>query len=418
MSSDCNSCPQEMTPIVPPIGKACNKTCDTSPKILSIDNPAEVVIFHKVMVAASLGDDTVVPPENGLYRNVLLEYEANGHVYLYSSDGIPTLLNNGLTSFNDLTDRPSYGGNVMTGSTNIPDITGDVSEIQTDLGNEVYTRESQYTELTNAIGDEEDARIAADADLAQDIADEEAARIAADAGKVDKVTGMGLSSNDYTASDVNTVSNLNRAFVTGGALSNNNTSTVTLTNSKYNPTTSNVSSETLSMPVASNTTAGVMNSTMYSQFVSMSDNITAILNGAVSISGLSANPTQAELTTAWETETGITGVINGAKINDPDNQKVWTYYTNTNTWYAATNTAQVTISQWTNSSQGTVLGSTNDGQIYAENDGTGSVNGWDTLTGRVTTLETNAVSISMTDTDPGEGAPLSANSFIAVYDAS
>lgn len=414
MSSDCNSCPQEMTPIVPSIKPGCRKTCDTAPKILSIDNPAEVVIFHKATIAASLGDDTVVVPENGLYRNVLLEYEANGHVYLYSSDGIPTLLNNGLTSFNDLTDRPLYGGVTMTGSTNIPDLTGSVSTLQDNLVNEINLRDGQYITLTDAIDDEEDARIAADSGLAQDIDDEEAARIAADAGKVDKVAGKGLSSNDYTAGDVNTVSNLDRAFVTGGVVSSD-TSTVTVTNSKYNPTTSNVTTEALAMPVASLNNAGIMNAAMYSQFDTISNNITAILNGAVSVSGLPASPSQSDLTTAWETATGITGVINGAKINDSDNQKVWTYYTNTATWYAATNTAQVTISQWTNSAQGTVLGSTNDGQIYAENDGTGSVNGWDTLKGRVTTLETNAVSISMTDTDPGEGSPLGANEFIAVY---
>ena len=414
MSSDCNSCPKEMTPIIPPMGKPCNAGCETSPKILSIDNPAEVIIFHKATIAASLGDDTDIPPENGLYRNVLLEYEANGHVYLYSSDGIPTLLNNGLTSFNDLTDRPLYGGVTMTGSTNIPDVTGDISGLQEDLADEILLRDGQYTELSTAIGDEEDARIAADALLADDIDIEEAARIAADNGKVDKVAGKGLSSNDYTAGDANTVANLNRAFVTGGAVSSD-TSTVTVTNSKYNPTTSNVTTEALSMPVASMSNAGVMNVAMYSQIDTMSNNITAILNGAVSVSGLSASPSQSDLTTAWETETGITGVINGAKINDPDNQKVWTYYTNTSTWYAATNTAQVTISQWTNAAQGTVLGSINDGQIYAENDGTGSVNGWDTLKGRVTTLESNAVTISMTNTDPGEGSPLSANEFIAVY---
>ena len=86
MSSDCNSCQP-----TPPLKPTCpKKTCDLTPKILSIDNPAEIIIFHKVVVPASLGDDTVVPPENGLYKNVLLEYEANGHVYLYSSDGIPT----------------------------------------------------------------------------------------------------------------------------------------------------------------------------------------------------------------------------------------------------------------------------------------------------------------------------------------
>lgn len=413
MGSDCNSC-QPTPPLMP---KKSGKTCDTSPKILSIDNPPEIILFHKAIIPAAMGDDTVVVPENGMYRNTLLEYEANGHVYMYSSDGIPTLLNNGLTSFNDLSDRPKYNGVEMTGSTNIPDVSGDVSTLQNGLAAEITARDDADILLRGAIDDEEDARISADAGLAQDIADEEAARIAADANKVDKVSGKGLSANDYTNADATTVSNLNRAFVTGGVVSST-TSTAAITNSKYNPTTGDATTELLSLPVASASNAGVMNSAMYTALSEATTNITAILNGAVSVSGLSASPTQAQLTTAWEQATGIlTGVINGAKINDSTNQKVWTYYTNTSTWYSATNATQVTVSQWTNSALGTVIGSSTDGQIFAETNGTGSVNGWDTLKGRVTTLESNQVSISMTDTDPGEGAPLSANQFIAVYDS-
>lgn len=410
MGSDCNSC-QPTPPLMP---KKSGKTCDTSPKILSIDNPPEIILFHKAIIPAAMGDDTVVVPENGMYRNTLLEYEANGHVYMYSSDGIPTLLNNGLTSFNDLSDRPKYGGVEMTGDTNIPDLSTDVSTLQENLNTEIGDREAADTLLSGAIDDEEDARISADAGLAQDIADEEAARISADANKVDKEAGKGLSTNDYTTTDATTVSNLARAFVTGGTVAST-ASTATITNAKYNPTTGDTSSEVLSMPVASASNAGVMNSSMYSQFVSMSDNLTAILNGSVAVTGLAASPSQSDLTTAWETATGLSELVNGAKIADIDNQKVWTYYSNTDTWYPATNTAQVTVSQWTNSALGTVLGSSTDGQIFAETNGTGSVNGWDTLKGRVSTLENNAVSISMTDTDPGEGAPLGANEFIAVY---
>ena len=224
------------------------------------------------------------------------------------------------------------------------------------------------------------------------------------------------------------------------------------------------------------------------------------MNGSVSVAGLSASPSQSDLTTAWQTATGLTTVINGAKINDSDNQKVWTYYTNTSTWYAATNTTQVTVSQWTNSSAGIVKGSTTAGQIFAESDGTGSVNGWDTLnntvggqgtaitnlqtalggkeatitagttsqywrgdktwqtlnkgavglsnvddtsdstkksnfTGSIASSDTGFVTggdvydalalkanvsatptIQMTTTDPGEGAPIAANTFIAVYE--
>ena len=407
MSSDCNSCPKNSP-------KPSGKTCDLSPKILSIDNPPEIILFHKAIVPAAMGDDTVVIPENGLYRNVLLEYEANGHVYMYSSDGIPTLLNSGLTSFNDLSDRPLYDGIEMTSSTNIPDWTGTIGAIQSDITTEAATREEEDAILSAAIVDEQSDREAADAILAQDIAEETAARIATGDDKVDKEPGMGLSQNSYTDGDAATVSNLNRDFVTGSVVASD-TSTVTVTNSKYNPSTANGTSEVLSFPVATASVAGIMSPAIYSQIQNTSGAVNAILDGAVSISGLPAAPSQGDLTVAWETATGLSEVINGAKINDPDNQKVWTYYTNTQVWYSATNTAQVTINTWTNSSEGTVLGSNLDGQIFAENNGTGSVNGWDTLKGRVSTLESSEVSISVTNSDPGEGGALAANHFIAVY---
>lgn len=407
MSSDCNSCPKNSP-------KPSGKTCDLSPKILSIDNPPEIILFHKAIIPAAMGDDTDVPPENGLYRNVLLQYEANGHVYMYSSDGIPTLINSGLTSFNDLSDRPLYGGVEMTSSTNIPDWTDTIGTIQADLTAEAATREDDDAILSAALADEIYDRETADAALAQDIAEETAARIATGDDKVDKEPGKGLSTNDYTDADAATVSNLNRDFVTGSSITSN-TSTVNLVHSVYNPATAQGSSEIIALPVASELVSGVMSSAIYSQFQNSATQVNAILNGSVSIAGLSADPSQAELTDSWELATGISGVINGAKINDSDNQKVWTYYTNTDTWYAATNTAQVTVSPWTNSTAGIVLGSNLDGQIFAENDGTGSVNGWDALKGRVSTLESSEVSISVTNSDPGEGGALAANSFIAVY---
>lgn len=60
--------------------------------VIEITNPEKLVLFRKVVLPASLGDETMVPPTIGKYKNVLLEYEANGDLYLYSSDGIPTQL--------------------------------------------------------------------------------------------------------------------------------------------------------------------------------------------------------------------------------------------------------------------------------------------------------------------------------------
>lgn len=50
-----------------------------------------------VSIPAVLGDDSVnndVAPKNGLYCNTIVRYEANGNVYLYSKEGIPTLVSN------------------------------------------------------------------------------------------------------------------------------------------------------------------------------------------------------------------------------------------------------------------------------------------------------------------------------------
>ena len=48
--------------------------------------------FRKVVIPAIAGDDETgtVLPENGLFQNALVEYEANGAMYIYSSDGIYT----------------------------------------------------------------------------------------------------------------------------------------------------------------------------------------------------------------------------------------------------------------------------------------------------------------------------------------
>lgn len=58
--------------------------------VIEITNPEQLVLFRKVLIPVSMGDETIVPPTIGKYKNVLLQYEANSHLYLYSSDGIPT----------------------------------------------------------------------------------------------------------------------------------------------------------------------------------------------------------------------------------------------------------------------------------------------------------------------------------------
>lgn len=57
----------------------------------------------KVLIPAVLGDDSEtskVKPFDGAYQNKIVEYEANGAIYFYSSDGIYTKLGNSLDIHN------------------------------------------------------------------------------------------------------------------------------------------------------------------------------------------------------------------------------------------------------------------------------------------------------------------------------
>lgn len=72
----------------------CNnheEKCGISPAVLEINN-SECTLFHKTIIPASMGDETTIPPVAGAYKNELVYYEATKAAYLYSSDGIPTLI--------------------------------------------------------------------------------------------------------------------------------------------------------------------------------------------------------------------------------------------------------------------------------------------------------------------------------------
>lgn len=67
----------------------CNGKCGFSPAVLQINN-RECVLFSKVIIPASMGDESTNPPAPGKYKNTLVYYEATHASFLYSSEGIPT----------------------------------------------------------------------------------------------------------------------------------------------------------------------------------------------------------------------------------------------------------------------------------------------------------------------------------------
>lgn len=77
--------------------------------------------FRKIVIPSVMGGDSEgedYAPENGAYRNALVEYESNGHIYMYSSDGIPTRLTgeSGASDYEALTNKPSINGHELVGN--------------------------------------------------------------------------------------------------------------------------------------------------------------------------------------------------------------------------------------------------------------------------------------------------------------
>lgn len=293
------------------------------------------------------------------------------------------------TKTSDLTNDGSDGTSTYVETKNLPTIgnaTLTITENNTPAG--TFTANATSNKTINITSPTKTS------DLTNDGADGTSTYVESDDLPTVDTTYSSSSSNAIANSTV--TNSLDRSVMTNLTLdSTPSTTTVNLNNTKTNlahPSSTTTSS--ISLPVASSTQAGVMNSSTFDAIASNTSNINAILNGAVAITGLPASPTQAELTTAWENETGLTSLMNRAGIYDVTNSKVWTYYTNDNTWYAATNTSQVTVSTFTNSSEGLIKGSTNDGQVFAENDGTGSVNGWDTLTSAVSSNTSKLATIA------------------------
>ena len=135
------------------------------PKDCHKPNP---LIFRRVIIPSALGDDRENPPENGAYCNALVIYEANNAMYLYSSDGIPTKIPTSITSYNDLTHKPSINGVELEGDISLEEL-GISDLIEESVASEATARAEADEALQDAIDAEEAARIAADRDIINSI---------------------------------------------------------------------------------------------------------------------------------------------------------------------------------------------------------------------------------------------------------
>lgn len=152
--------------------------------------------------------------------------------------------------------------------------------------------------------------------------------------------------------------------------------------------------EQVPLPVAAPTTAdypgnaGVMNISQATALKNATANIEQINQRYFSSSTLGDAPTQEEITNAWEEASGlvISDIAPGARLAlyDIPHKIEWVYYTDSHVWFVSTSEAGPAL--FTNTSAGIIKGKAAEGQVFAEDDGTGSVYGWDELKSQIKPL--------------------------------
>ena len=163
----CHKCHHEPKPCDRCHGEPANyKVMGCPPKAIQINNPCCPVLFHRVDIPAIVGDDTTYPPENGLYKNVLLVYEATGNVYMYSSDGIPTKLTSNIDELEKMieeeTENRIGADEVLQG--NIDTVAEDLEEFKNspDVVDIVGTYADLEVYDTSDLGDKDIVRVLED----------------------------------------------------------------------------------------------------------------------------------------------------------------------------------------------------------------------------------------------------------------
>lgn len=108
------------------------------------------LIFRKVVIPASVADDRVNPPKNGDYCNMLVEYAASGNVYIFSSDGIPTMVSvdTGSIDYAELLNKPKINSVELVGDKSLGDLgitdaindaVSDEADIRSTADQEIWT---------------------------------------------------------------------------------------------------------------------------------------------------------------------------------------------------------------------------------------------------------------------------------------
>lgn len=169
------------------------------------------------------------------------------------------------------------------------------------------------------------------------------------------------------------------AIVSGSITTTNTTGNLVLTKGSG-------SAVTTPIPIASASQTGLMNAQTYAGITSLDTRVSALegKNTTVYVTFPNSDPDQATITSVFTTKAGRAPVAGDYAV---DIAKNLTYGYDGTTWTKVG--TDVSVPQFSLGTPGLIVGSDEDGTVFAETDGTGSVKGWDVLTGKVSTNETD-----------------------------
>ena len=158
-----------------------------------------------------------------------------------------------------------------------------------------------------------------------------------------------------------------------------------ITSTTKNIKTQVVSTDNDQLTLASDTRAGLMSVSDYQQLRANTSKIEQLENKTSRlIYNDKSNPTASDINNFAVGE-GYEPPFAGLSVVVADTYHIWHYYANIG-WK---DDGLDIVQQFTNTTSGVIMGSELDGKIYAETDGTASVNGWGALKGLVSSIDIN-----------------------------
>ena len=186
------------------------------------------MIFRKVVIPASVDDDSKNPPKNGAYHNAIVVYEATKNAYIYSSDGIPTMVTTDTDAIYDAIDEAvGAEANIRSAADNA--IWNEIETIE--ASSDVVDVVGTYAEL-----EAYDTSKLKDNDLIKVLADEtrdDAITYYRWSTSTDTFTYVGSEGPYYTSSEVDTLLGGKQNTLTAGSNIQINGDTISATDTTY-----------------------------------------------------------------------------------------------------------------------------------------------------------------------------------------